>query len=94
MFILGIMTIVYPFISHTIAGNVIFAVFLGLLYGNVYVLTASVSVKYVGILNLAISIGIQYFFGGLGILLGPIMAGMYFICFNYSELNLLYIFTC
>lgn len=76
MFILGIMTIVYPFISHTTAGNVIFAIFLGSLYGNVYVLTASVSVKYVGILNLAKSIGIQYFFCGLGILLGPIMAGI------------------
>ncbi|XP_053407788.1 monocarboxylate transporter 12-like isoform X2 [Mercenaria mercenaria] len=76
MFILGIMTIIYPYISSTFVGNLIFAIFLGSFYGNVYVLTTSVSVKHVGIVNLAKAIGIQYFFAGLGILLGPILAGV------------------
>lgn len=76
MLILGILTIVYPYMSSTLTGNVTFTVFLGLFYGNVYVLNASVSVKYVGIVNLAKALGIQYFFSGLGILLGPIVAGM------------------
>ncbi|XP_053406812.1 monocarboxylate transporter 12-like [Mercenaria mercenaria] len=76
MFILGIMTIVYPHISSTFAGHLTYAIFLGLFFGNAYVLTASVSVKHIGIVNLAKAIGIQYCFAGLGALLGPIMAGI------------------
>jgi hypothetical protein len=43
----------------------------------VYVLTASVSVRYTGIVNLAKAISVQYFFAGLGALIGPIIAGKY-----------------
>ncbi|XP_060565472.1 monocarboxylate transporter 9-like isoform X2 [Ruditapes philippinarum] len=76
MFVLGFMTILYPYISSTFAGNLTYTVFLGLLYGNAYVLTASVSVRYTGIVNLAKAIGVQYFFAGLGALIGPVIAGI------------------
>ncbi|XP_045188745.1 monocarboxylate transporter 4-like [Mercenaria mercenaria] len=73
--VLSVFTFVYPYTSSYFAGNVIFIVFLGLLYGNCYVLTTSMTVKYVGIANVSKAIGIQYFSGGVGALIGPVLYG-------------------
>lgn len=81
MFIVAAATFIYPFTAWSFAGNVTYVVFLGLFFGNVFVLTTSVTMKYVGVINISVAIGLQYLFGGTGMLLGPVLAGKVFICF-------------
>jgi cyanate permease len=73
--IVGINSIIYPFIATHYAGQVAYFVLLGLFMGTSFVLTTSVSLKFISAEVLATAIGLIYAFGGVGSILGPVLAG-------------------
>ncbi|KAH3726763.1 hypothetical protein DPMN_052632 [Dreissena polymorpha] len=74
--IVGIITIVYPFLAPFYYGHVIFVVVFGFFVGNCYVVTSSITLQFVDINNMATAIGMQFLFFGIGAVLGPILAGV------------------
>lgn len=75
MTIVGLASLIYPFISNYFAGHVIYVITLGLFFGSCYVTVMAVSLKFVAIKNIAPALGLQFFFGGFGALVGPLSAG-------------------
>jgi len=73
--IIAIVTVIYPFMSSTYAGNVAFVVVYGLFIGSCFVVTTSVSLLFVDIEHLSASIGLQFACGGVGGIVGPVLAG-------------------
>jgi MFS family permease len=73
--VVSLATIVYPYISNTIAGNIVYAVVLGLFFGCCYVLMTSVNMSFVDIKYVSAAIGVELLFGGIGAVLGPEFAG-------------------
>ncbi|WAR22072.1 MOT14-like protein [Mya arenaria] len=63
MGILSIATIVYPFISRHYAGSC-------------YVVLTTVSLMFIGINYIATAIGLVFMFGGVGAIVGPVIAGI------------------
>jgi cyanate permease len=88
MFIVGIATFIYPFTADYFAGHVIYTVLLGLFFGSCYVTITAVSLKFVEISYVAAAIGLQFCFGGIGAVIGPVCAGK---SFSYSTILA---FTC
>ncbi|XP_045190765.2 monocarboxylate transporter 9-like [Mercenaria mercenaria] len=74
--VVSVSTIVYPHISYTFAGHIVFAAVLGLFFGSCYVLMTAVNIRIVGIKFVSSAIGIELFFGGIGAVLGPVIAGV------------------
>lgn len=75
MGVVGIASFVYPFSAKYFAGHVVYIAFLGLLFGSCYVTITAVSLKFVGISYVAAAIGLQFCFGGIGAVIGPVFAG-------------------
>jgi hypothetical protein len=73
--VLSVATIVYPHISNTLAGNIGYAVVLGLFFGSCYVLITSVNLSFVDIKHVSAALAFEFFVGGIGSLLGPEFAG-------------------
>lgn len=77
MTIVAVASFLYPFISGYFAGHVIYMVMLGLFFGCPYVIIMAVSLKFVGINYISSAIGLQYFVGGIGSIVGPVLAGKF-----------------
>ena len=75
MGIVSIATFLLPLYSSSFAGNILYAVVLGMFFGCCYVVTASVTIRYIGIPYMSAAIGLQMFFGGIGAVVGPVLAG-------------------
>jgi hypothetical protein len=73
--VVSVATIVYPHISNTLAGHIGYAVVLGLFFGSCYVLITSVNLSFVDIKHVSAASAFEFFFGGIGSLLGPEFAG-------------------
>ena len=71
----GLATVLFPIFSKYYIGQTIYAIFLGLYFGCCYAVTGSVFIKLVGVEFMATGIGIQFFFGGIGSVIGPVLAG-------------------
>ena len=71
----GIATFIYPFTADSFAGHVVYTVILGLFFGSCYVTITAVSLKFVEISYVAAAIGLQFCFGGIGAVIGPVCAG-------------------
>lgn len=78
MLVVGIAAFFYPFVADHIAGHVIFAVVLGLFFGSCCVTITAVSLPFVGMNYIAAALGLQFFFAGIGALIGPVCAGKLF----------------
>ncbi|XP_045188871.2 monocarboxylate transporter 3-like isoform X2 [Mercenaria mercenaria] len=74
--IFGSATLVYPFIADNYSGHVIYVCFVGLFYGCCYVVSAGVHVNFVGINYISSAVGLQFFCGGAGGIIGPVFAGV------------------
>ncbi|KAK3104832.1 hypothetical protein FSP39_011222 [Pinctada imbricata] len=74
--ILGTAALFIPLYINYVAGQIAFAVILGIYSGCCYPLLNIIVVKLVGIENLALAYGVELFAGGAGGLLGPIISGM------------------
>ncbi|XP_045191319.2 monocarboxylate transporter 5-like [Mercenaria mercenaria] len=74
--VVSISTVVYPHISYTFAGHIVFATVFGLFFGSCYVLMTVVNIRIVGIKFVSAAVGIEFFFGGIGAVLGPVIAGV------------------
>ncbi|XP_045188862.2 monocarboxylate transporter 12-B-like isoform X1 [Mercenaria mercenaria] len=75
---MGIVTIacfIYLLISGHFAGHVIFVSLFGLFFGSSYVIITSVTLPFVGINYISAAIGLEFFFGGVGSIIGPVFAG-------------------
>ena len=77
MGIVGLATILLPLYSDLYAGQAAYAAILGLYFGCCYVLTGSVNIKFVGVEGMPIATGIEFFCGGIGSLVGPVLAGKF-----------------
>ena len=82
--IVAIATLLFPFYSHNYIGQIVFSALIGLFFGNCYVLTTCINIKYVGVKYMAAAIGFELFFGGFGSVMGPVFAGEYtfHLCFR------------
>ena len=84
--IVAIGTLVYPHVSFVLAGHIIYSIIFGLFFGSCYVLMTPVNIHFVGINFVSAAIGVEFFFGGIGAVSGPVCAGKYLI-FNIFTLN-------
>lgn len=73
--VVSVISFIYPFIANYDAGQIIYFVLLGLFTGPIFVLTTSMSLRFVGIKSIATAIGVEFGFGGIGALIGPVFAG-------------------
>ncbi|KAL4228581.1 hypothetical protein ACF0H5_011631 [Mactra antiquata] len=73
----GLGTIIYPFIASYFAGHVVYFVVLGFFMGPCNVLTTGASLEFVSVEKIAIAIGLQLGFGGIGATIGPIITGLF-----------------
>ena len=76
MGVVSLATFLFPLYSFSFPGQAFYSAILGLYFGCCYVLTGSVNIKFVGIKSMSAAIGIEFFFCGLGALVGPVLAGM------------------
>ncbi|XP_052771976.1 monocarboxylate transporter 13-like isoform X2 [Mya arenaria] len=76
MAIFSIATIVYPFVSWYYLGHLIFITFMGIFLGCCNVVTTTVSLKFVCIEYIATALGLEFMFGGVGAIVGPVFAGI------------------
>ncbi|WAR22073.1 MOT12-like protein [Mya arenaria] len=76
MAIVSIATLVYPFVSQHYLGHLMFIAFMGIFLGCCYVVTTTMSLKFVGIDYISTAIGLQFMFGGVGAIIGPVIAGI------------------
>lgn len=79
IYVLSITFFIYPAISYSYTGNLIFSIILGGLFANVWVLSSSITAQYVGITNVSKGLSLQFFCSGVGGLLGPVAAGKCFL---------------
>ena len=77
MGITSLATFLFPLFSNSFAGQVVYAVFLGFYFGCCNVVIGSINIRFVGVECLATAIGIELFCGGIGSILGPVLAGWY-----------------
>ncbi|KAL4231866.1 hypothetical protein ACF0H5_009442 [Mactra antiquata] len=94
IYVLGVAVFIYPAIAYTYSGNMAFSIVLGFLFGNVYVLSSSVTVKFVGITNVLKALGLQFLSGGIGALLGPLVAGKLYKSCRYMSIFHFFYFGC
>jgi predicted MFS family arabinose efflux permease len=71
----GSATVVYPFIADNYTGHVVYVSCVGLFYGCCFVVSSGVHVKFVSINYISSAVGLQFFFGGGGAIIGPVFAG-------------------
>ncbi|XP_052770571.1 monocarboxylate transporter 12-like isoform X2 [Mya arenaria] len=76
MAVISITTIIYPFFSQHYVGHLVYIIFMGLFVGSCYVALTTVSLMFVGINYIATAIGLVFMFGGVGAILGPVLAGI------------------
>ena len=81
MWIQSLMTFMLPLYGKWYAGEVVYAAIIGLYYGCCYVLLPPINKKVMGVENMASALGIQYFLGGIGSIMGPVIAGILIISF-------------
>ena len=77
MFIVAVATFIYPFVSTLLVGQLIFVIALGLFFGSCYVVVTNVTLRFVDISYMSAAVGLQFMFGGIGALVGPVFAGEY-----------------
>ncbi|XP_053406650.1 monocarboxylate transporter 13-like [Mercenaria mercenaria] len=75
MFVVALVTFIYPFISNSFVGQIVFASLIGLSSGSCYIMMTPVSIRFVGIKFVSASFGIQLFFCDIGSIVGPVCAG-------------------
>ena len=75
MGIVSIATFLLPNYSLFYWGQTLYAILLGLFFGSCYVVLTSVNIQLVGIVYMSAAIGLEFFFGGIGALVGPVFAG-------------------
>ncbi|XP_052771086.1 monocarboxylate transporter 12-B-like [Mya arenaria] len=90
----AISLIVYPFISKHFIGHVIFVVIYGLLVGSPYVVAMPVSLMFIEMQHLAVSLGLQFSFGGIGAIVGPVIAGILVDHFGNYEMSFIVAGVC
>ncbi|KAL4231287.1 hypothetical protein ACF0H5_008867 [Mactra antiquata] len=73
----GICSIIYPFIASYFSGNMIYFVALGLFMGPCYVVTPGVTLKFVSVEKIATAIGMEFAFAGIGATIGPVITGVF-----------------
>lgn len=74
--VLGICTILFPLYAVTYIGQLFYGFALGVYSGSCYAVMNSINVSNFGINNMATSYGVEMFFCGSGMLLGPPLAGL------------------
>ncbi|KAK3105379.1 hypothetical protein FSP39_023777 [Pinctada imbricata] len=73
--LLGIAGVLFPLYSDTFGGQMAFVIMLGTYSGCCYSLLNSITIKLVGIEDLAAAFGMEMFGAGIGSVIGPTFAG-------------------
>ena len=73
--VLGVSGVLLPFYGNSYGGQMAFVIMLGMYSGCCYALLNSITVKLVGIKDLASAFGMEMFGAGIGSLTGPPLAG-------------------
>lgn len=74
--VLGICTILFPLYAVSYIGQLFYGFALGVYSGSCYAVMNSINVSNFGINNMATAYGVEMFFCGSGMLLGPPLAGL------------------
>ncbi|WAR22121.1 MOT14-like protein [Mya arenaria] len=72
----------------------IMAVIYGLLVGSPYVVAMPVSLMFIEMQHLAVSLGLQFSFGGIGAIVGPVIAGILVDHFGNYEMSFIVAGVC
>ena len=75
MWIQSFATFLLPLYGKWYEGQMVYAAIIGLYYGCCYVVLPPINKKAVGVENMASALGIEYFLGGIGTIIGPVIAG-------------------
>ena len=75
MGLLAVATLLFPLYSGTYTGQIIYAGFLGLFLGCPFATVTPINLTYLGVKNMASALGIELCLGGVGAVLGPVLAG-------------------
>ena len=75
MMILSISTILLPLYANSYLGYLVYGLLLGLSYGACYVVYTSVNISIIGVNYMSAAIGMEFFFCGVGSIVGPVLAG-------------------
>ena len=75
MGVISLATFLFPLFSDSFAGQSVYSAILGLYFGCCYVVTGTVNIKYVGVKSMAAAIGLEFFYCGIGAVVGPVLAG-------------------
>lgn len=94
MGIVAIASFVYPFSADYFAGHVIYTVLLGLFFGSCYITIIAVSLKFVRMSYVAAAIGLQFCFGGVGAVIGPVCAGVVVDATGTYEISIIVAAIC
>ena len=76
MGVVSLATLLFPLFSYSFAGQVVYSAIFGMYFGSCYVLTGSVNIKFVGVKAMSAAIGLEFFYCGLGAVIGPVLAGL------------------
>jgi len=88
MFMVAAATFVYPYISTTLTGQIVFASIVGCFYSTCFVLITPCTKQFVALVNVPAAFGLQFMFGGIGAIIGPVFAGKFVFClFLFSKLK-------
>ena len=77
MGVVSLVTLLFPLYSNSFLGQAAYSAIYGLYFGCCYVVTGSVNIRFVGMKCMAAAIGLEFFYGGIGSVIGPVLAGMY-----------------
>ena len=86
MAVIALATFIYPFVASYYAGQVIFMTIFGSLVGSPYVVAGPICEMFVPIQFVSSAIGLLYFAGGVGAVVGPVLSGWLcsFLLFMFS----------
>lgn len=87
--IAGSVSILFPLFSHTYSGQVVYSVLFGLYGGGLATMINPLCMELVGVAKVSTGIGLMYFLGGVGYIIGPPMAGKYTI-YNLNNAFLIF----
>lgn len=74
--VLGVTTMLFPLVSATYVGQIIYATCLGLTFGCPFVSVTPINLSFLGVSHMAIALGVELCIGGIGAIIGPIVAGL------------------
>ena len=76
--VLSLVTFIVPVIAHAYAGHIAYSVCIGVFGGCCYVVINTINRTFVGVQYTAAACAVEFWFGGIGSVIVPVMSGGFF----------------